>query len=174
MKILVWHSGIGIYDSSSCCCLYWLWIIYWLQRLTQTYHDSLFGWFSNIIRATDLAECGYSTMTIPCFQWNDHVSGDYFNGFEVRRYEHGHITVHVAYKCNLQLSFNKRHSNTTLFPQQFTIGFTVILKLISSYPRYKRQEMSVIPTTEDKEVMIKVIDSSTGLTDVWQIYGQSI
>lgn len=79
---------------------------------------------------------------------------------------HGYITVHVATSVIFSYLSTRDIQIPLLFPQQFTIGFTVIIETYFLISRYKRQELNVIPTTEDKKVMIRIVDSSVGFTDV--------
>ena len=82
------------------------------------------------------------------------LAGEYFNGHETKYYEAGQYFCTCCNECNLQLSFNKWNYRLSVeFHNGSRYDFTFIMKLIGAYE--KDDSLEVIPTTEDKELMIQ-------------------
>ena len=84
-----------------------------------------------------------------------HVTDEYLNGVELKRYKAGQCICTCYTKCNLQLLFNKENYRLPVyFHNGSQYDFTFIMKLIASMDE-DNGNLEVTPTTEDKEMQIE-------------------
>ena len=103
----------------------------------------------------DSGEIGDDSMKAPKVRHHAHMKGEYTTGKgEVRLFEAGEYICTCCYKCNLQLSFNKKNYRLPVyFYNGWHYDFMYIMKLIAA--RGGAEPHEVILTTEDKEMQIE-------------------
>ena len=85
-----------------------------------------------------------------------HVSGEYYNGRETRYYNAGEYICTCCWRCNLQLSFTKENYKLPIeFYSRSRRSLPFIMKLITLYQQTQPSSLKVVPTIEDKELMIE-------------------